>query len=87
MREGEAPAYYNAMEAATVADLVSGVLQQAGSTVAANDLGVMATYRKQARAICAQAAAHARRCCGSARLCGPGAVVNSAKLCRCLGGV
>lgn len=52
MREGEAPAYYNAMEAAAVADLASGVLQQAGSRVAANDLGVIATYRKQARVVC-----------------------------------
>ena len=51
VREGEAPAYYNAMEAAAVADLASGVLQQAGSRVAANDLGVIATYRKQARAV------------------------------------
>ena len=49
VREGEAPAFYNAMEAAAVADLASGVLQQAGSRVAANDLGVIATYRKQAR--------------------------------------
>ena len=48
VREGEAPAFYNAMEAAAVADLASGVLQQAGR-VAANDLGVIATYRKQAR--------------------------------------
>ena len=49
VREGDAPAYYNAMEAAAVADLASGVLQQGGSRVAANDLGVIATYRKQAR--------------------------------------
>ena len=30
-------------------DLVVGLLQQAGHGVAANDLGVIATYRKQAR--------------------------------------
>ena len=59
VREGEAPAYYNAMEAAAVADLASGVLQQAGSRVAANDLGVIATYRKQARIVRKQAASYA----------------------------
>lgn len=61
VREGEAPAYYNAMEAAAVADLASGVLQQAGSRVAANDLGVIATYRKQARVVLKQAVYHACR--------------------------
>ena len=49
MRDGEAPAFYNAVEATALVDLVVGLLQQAGNGVAANDLGVIATYRKQAR--------------------------------------
>lgn len=49
MRDSEAPAFYNAVEATALVDLVVGLLQQAGSGVAANDLGVIATYRKQAR--------------------------------------
>ncbi len=32
-----------------LADLVSGLLERASGGVAANDLGVIATYRKQAR--------------------------------------
>ncbi len=49
VRDGEAPAYFNAVEAAVLADLVSGLLERASGGVAANDLGVIATYRKQAR--------------------------------------
>ena len=49
VRDGEAPAFYNAVEAAALVALAVGLLQQAGSGVAANDLGVIATYRKQAR--------------------------------------
>ncbi|KAK9825126.1 hypothetical protein WJX81_000626 [Elliptochloris bilobata] len=51
VRDGEAPAYYNAVEAAALVELVAGLLQQAGSRVKANDLGVIATYRKQVQKI------------------------------------
>ncbi len=56
MREGEAPSYFNAQEAAALAELVAGLLQQSAAAaksgrpaVQPNDLGVIATYRKQAR--------------------------------------
>ena len=51
VREGEAPSYFNAVEAAVLVELVEGLLasaQQAGVRgVRPDDLGVMATYRKQ----------------------------------------
>ena len=51
MREGEAPSYFNAVEAAVLVELVEGLLasvQKAGARgVRPDDLGVMATYRKQ----------------------------------------
>ena len=53
LREGEAPSYFNAIEAASLVDLVSGLLNQHQATpgrpgVAIEDIGVIATYRKQA---------------------------------------
>ena len=51
MREGEAPSYFNAEEAAALVGLVEGLLAQTASRgrqgVQPNDLGVIATYRKQ----------------------------------------
>ena len=52
MREGEAPSYFNAIEAAALVDLVQGLLDQHRATtgkpaVALEDIGVIATYRKQ----------------------------------------
>ena len=51
VREGEAPSYFNAVEAAVLVELVEGLLastQQSGVRgVRPDDLGVMATYRKQ----------------------------------------
>lgn len=51
VREGEAPSYFNAVEATVLVDLVEGLLattQRAGGRgVKPDDLGVMATYRKQ----------------------------------------
>ena len=51
VREGEAPSYFNAVEAAVLVELVEGLLastQQPGVRgVRPDDLGVMATYRKQ----------------------------------------
>jgi AAA domain len=50
MREGEAPSYFNPIEAATVLELVSGLLAQhaqRGGGVTVDDVGVIATYRKQ----------------------------------------
>ena len=52
MREGEAPSYFNPIEAASLVDLVSGLLEQHQSApgkpgVAIEDIGVIATYRKQ----------------------------------------
>lgn len=59
MREGEAPSYFNAQEAAAVAELVAGLLEQSARgaksgkpAVQANDLGIIATYRKQVRELC-----------------------------------
>lgn len=51
MREGEAPSYFNAEEAAALVGLVEGLLAQTSmggrKGVQPNDLGVIATYRKQ----------------------------------------
>jgi hypothetical protein len=53
MREGEAPSYFNAEEALALVGLVEGLLAQTRSkgrdSVQPNDLGVIATYRKQVR--------------------------------------
>lgn len=52
MREGEAPSYFNPIEATALVDLLEGLLNQhrvsAGRpAVEIEDLGVIATYRKQ----------------------------------------
>lgn len=50
MREGEAPSYFNPVEAAVLVGLVTGLLQQHARSAAgirAGDIGVIATYRKQ----------------------------------------
>lgn len=50
MREGDAPSYFNPVEAGVLVDLVEGLLQQhAGSAigVTVHHIGVIATYRKQ----------------------------------------
>jgi hypothetical protein len=52
MREGEAPSYFNPIEATALVDLVEGLINQhrqgAGRpAVSPNDIGVIATYRKQ----------------------------------------
>ncbi|KAI7838701.1 hypothetical protein COHA_007499 [Chlorella ohadii] len=49
-REGDAPSYFNALEASTVVELVVGLLG-AEAGVRADDIGVMATYRKQVQKI------------------------------------
>lgn len=55
MREGEAPSYFNAEEALALVGLVEGLLAQTRSkgrdSVQPNDLGVIATYRKQVWAV------------------------------------
>lgn len=55
MREGEAPSYFNAEEAAALVELVEGLIAQTNGGgrrgVQANDLGIIATYRKQVRQI------------------------------------
>ncbi|BDA50870.1 probable helicase MOV-10 at C-terminar half [Coccomyxa sp. Obi] len=55
MREGEAPSYFNAEEAAALVGLVEGLLAQTSAGgrqgVQPNDLGVIATYRKQVQKI------------------------------------
>ncbi|EIE26144.1 P-loop containing nucleoside triphosphate hydrolase protein [Coccomyxa subellipsoidea C-169] len=55
MREGEAPSYFNAEEAAALVGLVEGLLAQTSANgkigVQPNDLGVIATYRKQVQKI------------------------------------
>jgi hypothetical protein len=45
-REGEAPSYYNALEASTVVELVTRML--AAGAAQAGDIGIIATYRRQA---------------------------------------
>lgn len=50
MREGEAPSFFNPIEAATVLQLIQGLLDQAPE-IQPTDLGVMATYRKQVQKI------------------------------------
>ena len=53
VRDGEAPSYFNAVEATVLVELVQGLLastpKAGGRGVQPNDLGVMATYRKQVR--------------------------------------
>ena len=56
VREGEAPSYFNAVEATVLVELIEGLLastQKGGArSVRPDDLGVMATYRKQVRCCC-----------------------------------
>jgi hypothetical protein len=50
MREGEAPSYFNPVEASVLVGLVAGLLQQHARRAAGvrpGDIGVIATYRKQ----------------------------------------
>ena len=50
MREGEAPSYFNPVEASVLVGLVEGLLQQHARSavgVRPGDIGVIATYRKQ----------------------------------------
>ena len=50
MREGEAPSYFNPVEASVLVSLVEGLLHQharSAAGVRAGDIGVIATYRKQ----------------------------------------
>ena len=53
VREGEAPSFFNAVEATVLVELIEGLLasaQKAGCRgVKPDDLGGMATYRKQVR--------------------------------------
>lgn len=51
MRDGEAPSYYNPVEASTLVKLVQGLLSYntgSGAGVRVQDIGVIATYRNQA---------------------------------------
>ena len=51
MREGEAPSFFNAQEAALLVELVEGLIAQTNAGgragVRPDDLGIIATYRKQ----------------------------------------
>lgn len=52
MREGEAPSYFNPIEATTLVELLQGLLEQHQTqsgrpAVGVEDIGVIATYRKQ----------------------------------------
>ncbi|GAB4815315.1 hypothetical protein N2152v2_002361 [Parachlorella kessleri] len=49
-REGEAASYFNPIEASVVVDLVQGLLGS-GAGVVPDDIGVMATYRKQVQKV------------------------------------
>lgn len=51
MRDGEAPSYYNPVEASTLVRLLQGLLSHdtgSGRGVTMKDIGVIATYRNQA---------------------------------------
>ena len=51
MRDGEAPSYYNPVEASTLVRLLQGLLSYntgSGQGVTVQDIGVIATYRNQA---------------------------------------
>ena len=51
MRDGEAPSYYNPVEASTLVRLLQGLLSYntgSGRGVTTQDIGVIATYRNQA---------------------------------------
>ena len=51
MRDGEAPSYYNPVEASTLVRLLQGLLSYntaCGQGVTVQDIGVIATYRNQA---------------------------------------
>ena len=50
-RDGDAPSYHNPLEAATVADLVQGILTSPTARVQAREIGVLATYRRQVQSI------------------------------------
>lgn len=66
MREGEAPSYFNPVEASVLVDLVAGLLQQHERTavgVTTSDIGVIATYRKQACGCVWQPLTHVARGC------------------------
>ena len=52
MREGEAPSFFNPMEATMLVDLLERLLHEqeeypAESRITSKDIGVIATYRKQ----------------------------------------
>lgn len=50
MRDGEAPSYYNPVEASTLVKLLQGLLSYktaGGQGVSVQDIGVIATYRNQ----------------------------------------
>ena len=52
MRDGDAPSYYNPVEASTLVKLLQGLLAYktgAGQGVTVQDIGVIATYRNQVR--------------------------------------
>ncbi len=51
MRDGDAPSYYNPVEASTLVKLLQGLLSYktgGGQAVTVKDIGVIATYRNQA---------------------------------------
>ena len=57
MREGEAPSYFNPIEAAALVELLEGLLKQHQTkarrpAVVQDDIGVIATYRKQVSNTC-----------------------------------
>lgn len=72
MRDGEAPSYYNPVEASTLVRLLQGLLAYTtggGQGVTVQDIGVIATYRNQV--------------CFSATVCYT-AVICYATYCTCL---
>lgn len=50
-QEGDAHSYYNTLEAATICQLVEGLISSKTAAVQAGDVGIMATYRNQVRVI------------------------------------
>ena len=60
MRDGEAPSYYNPVEASTLVRLVQALLSYSGAGVSVQDIGVIATYRNQARPLLHMSAMQSR---------------------------
>ncbi len=70
MRDGEAPSYYNPVEASTLVKLLQGLLcykTAGGQGVSVQDIGVIATYRNQVTNSVKLMTDHGAMCCHTGR--------------------